>query len=302
MKKLVTCVTLLFGSLFGHVVDETDFFRTSGEVSTKFERWESINFTETALKMGAKHTGENMWADLGVKFNIVNGSLHNDMLYNHYATGVHLERALLGYQIYSNNNTELFAEAGRAKLDTIFNSKVQYHSNLNGLHASAIYNGLRIHGAVNSVDVIDKKYGAILEASYSNFWSIPATLYYSFTHWSSLYDANISQVTVEYELPRIMGKRAQAYAAGLYNHSMDDDNLGMYAGMSLGTDSQAKDWLVDVCVQHLDNTCVPGFDNNSNFSKVMVKGSYNLTNELSIKAKVGFVDLKRLEIGCEYKW
>lgn len=220
-----------------------------------------------------------------------------------------LQKALVGYHLFSNDEMIIDLEGGRNLQCDMFESKLQHDTHFNGLHL--VYH-FKVPGAINFtfnggphvIDSSRNRIGAVGCAHWRQIGNSPIDFKYTISHWGNHADQgqrySISQFLVKYRIGD-----SWAYAAYINNHRASSLANGVYFGYTLGSLKKAYDYSLDANVQYAKANAVPGWDFCGLMKGVQVKGAFALTDEFSIQAK-GSYDVKRevkaLEIGGVYAW
>ncbi|MGB7978230.1 MAG: hypothetical protein WCF19_03605 [Chlamydiales bacterium] len=197
---------------------------------------------------------------------------------------IRLEKAYLGGRIIPGDTFTFDGEIGRRYLFNVFDSKIEFGS---------IYDGFlfRFNKAwpqigdyyfnIGALLVDDKTdhYGYVMEMGGLRIANVGLNMKYSLIDWYKpsanelnelRYKYLVSQFLAVYQFyPDWLGKRfIKFYGAGLCNHLASGvvqthgrrQNLGWYAGMSIGLVKKAYDWAIDVNYQWAQAQLVPDFD------------------------------------------
>lgn len=213
------------------------------------------------------------------------------------ATRVELDRAFIGYDIFSKKKEDFYIEVGRSRLDYIFDSRIEFGSLFDGLH---IYytncwpwlGEFIIHGGPFIVDSFTNHYAWIIETGVVGWAGTGFGFKYSLVDWhrfaptldyGNIKDAGkntvrnnprysflVSQMLFGYErkIDFLGCKTLYIYGAVLANHDAKHTpttsgkklNGAWYAGFTLGKLCKACDWSLDVIYQSVQAQAVPEFD------------------------------------------
>lgn len=160
--------------------------------------------------------------------------------------GLLLRKAYFGYNICVDGESRLDIEIGRRPLWTVFDSRVQFQSNMDGILLRYFTSGCAGLGSdlyVNAAGfVVDEKaqhYAWIVEAGMYNLFDCNLDIKYSYIDWvkpnasdnrknrcgcvrADGWNFRNSQLTFEYTIEADwMCSKAMAYGAVLYNHAAD---------------------------------------------------------------------------------
>lgn len=222
------------------------------------------------------HT-ERTWAAMKVEFD-------NDMgVRSGTVNKVRLEKAYLGGRLIAGDTFTWDAEIGRRYLINVYDSKIQFGSLFDGAlfrFGKAFEEIGDFYANLGGFVINDKynHYGEVLEIGALKIANTPLNMRYSLINWYRHYTqaelANgtaqdtafvqpwrylVNQYTIFYQTyPNWLGKRLfKVYAAGLINvlakgipqTNGTKQNLGGYAGVSIGLVKKAGDWAVDANYQ-----------------------------------------------------
>jgi hypothetical protein len=278
-----------------------------GDVRTK---WKS-NWGETEdhcfkaeATVGCDYRQPQVWVDGKIKTSTC----------NRCGTQFFLHKALIGYQIYSDEKIAVAIETGRNKMDSMFDSKMQFDNNFDGAHFIIAFKDIKffdfsIHGGPHIINSSINHYGYVGEAKFTQIFDLPASLKYSFTDWNATrktfrdntqYEYAISQVSASYDFEQFI-----VYGAGLYNHRDSKDNYGFYLGVSMGQIHKAHDWVIDVNYQYTRPNLLSDVDNKGLKKGVEAKVIYALAEKLSVEAKFARLDKNnnnKVELQAIYAW
>lgn len=267
----------------------------SGEVSTEFqatnERIDGVkqrgsggatdeparNY-DIGFKLIFDYRTDRTWANGTLKFKNKAG------MFGGTTNKIKLEKAFWGARLLQEGSTTLDLEVGRKPLYTVYASKVQFASLLDGFIFNLTH-GFEKAGTVYvvpSVFFIDAKKDHIGLAGEVGFLEIMDTGFYtkySVIDWDTKHSYEpavqrrfefiVSQFTLGYSfVSKSWDKKINIYAAGLYNHRAKARELtgwrreayGAYAGFSIGTARKKGDWAFDINYQLLAAQVVPSFD------------------------------------------
>lgn len=299
MKKLIC---FIFFSLFSinllHAFD-LPFLEGAtmhGDVRTKWKStWgeKESHGLRAEANLGCDYLKDNVWVSVKGK-----GATSGQ------TSELCLDKAMIGYQVLNKSfDTAVMTiglEGGRNKLDSMFDSKMQYDSYFNGLHLIYTFTepGLidfTLHGGPHVIDSSRNHYGWLAEGIWHNIASTPLTVKYSFTDWvkrkgeRELDEWNdkfaISQVTASYGFEHVT-----VYGAYLHNHQVSKHNDGFYLGATAGKIRKAHDFLVDVNFQLAKTHLLLPADNKGLKRGVQAKLVYALAENLNLEAKFARLD------------
>lgn len=213
------------------------------------------------------------------------------------ATRVEMDRAFIGYDIHEDDNMDFYIEAGRSNLGFIFDSRVEFTSNFDGIHlyytrTIPCVGDFVIHGGPFIVDSFTNHYAWIAETKLLNWANTGFAFIYSIVDWrrraptldygnlknsgktavrdNPRYRFLVSQMLFGYEkaIDFLRCKTLYAYAAVLVNHDAKRTrasagrlaNGAWYIGFTLGKLCKSCDWSIDLNYQSVGAQAVPEFD------------------------------------------
>ncbi|NGX57185.1 MAG: hypothetical protein K940chlam3_00068 [Chlamydiae bacterium] len=204
--------------------------------------------------------------------------------------GLCLRKAYMGYNLFVDGCSRFDVELGRRPLYTVFDSRVQFQSNFDGLllkyaRNAGKYGDFYGYGGVFLVDERSNHGAWIVEVGLLAPCDKGIDLRYSYIDWQTImsHDTNrcdtawpvgasfrVSQWTLAYNfcIPSmcIPGK---AYGALIYNHDTRNLtelsinrhlNLAYYFGILFGQVCHEGDWAFDICYQYVEPYAVPDQD------------------------------------------
>lgn len=218
------------------------------------------------------------WASIKLEFNdragIFSGSVDK----------IKLSRAYFGARAFQGDSYYVDFELGRKKLNSTFDSELQFDSLFDGVLAKYDQSfeqvgDFYVHlGTFIINDTIDQ-FGYVGETGLMNIAGSGFYTKFSVIDWDTKdmhndlaqkrFDFIVSQMTVGYKFyPAVLKKEVTIYAAGLYNFKakrlpITDNqkaNWGSYVGFSIGELKRKGDWAIDANYQWLAAQCVPNFD------------------------------------------
>jgi len=313
--KFIFLPLLLVNGLFASNDNLLKNINLHGDVRTKWRsEWGGIDAhgfkTETA-----------MWCDYFTDKSWVSVKM-NAATFNGKDSRIWLEKAFLGWRFYESEKMTLGIEIDRNKMESMFDSKMQFNSNFNGAHLIYSFNQIGlfdfvVHGGPHIVNTANNHYAWIGEAVFSHIAACPLTLKYSFTEWNSPvvkvnghpvfdpdYHFTISQITMSYEVLETL-----VYGAYLLNHQHRNNNDGFYIGFTLGKIKKTGDFSFDVCFHSAKSQCVSDIDFKGFRKGAQLKASYALADSLLLESKFtlyddysGLDNNRRIEFQAVYSW
>lgn len=243
------------------------------------------------------YVAERGWASIKLQFenpagltSIDRTALINDSKNIMYGSGkssnVSLRKAFAGYNIWDNGTSRFDIELGRRKLYDVFDSRIQFYSQFDGILAkfttsfdSVADVGVKLAGLV--VDSTVNHYAWVGELDFLNLGDVGLDLKYSYIHWDFHHknrfnhyhprgtQFNNSQITAAYNYtPDFLQKKSQVYAAYLVNHAARANkwtdhkkaNDAFYVGFTLGGVVKKNDWAFDLNYQWVEAQAVSDRD------------------------------------------
>ncbi|MBI3237076.1 MAG: hypothetical protein HYZ48_05205, partial [Chlamydiales bacterium] len=175
-------------------------------------------------------------------------------------------------------------EAGRRRLSTIVDSKLEFNSFFDGVwlkydQSFDAIGDYYLHAGAFIINENKDQYGYLGETGIFNVAGTGLYMKYSLIDWDTKhfrkkvdqerFDFLISQFILGYRfIPKHFGRAVQVYTAALYNHAAHrleitgytKQNWGGYLGFSIGELKKKGDWALDMNYQILEAQCVPDFD------------------------------------------
>lgn len=198
-------------------------------------------------------------------------------------SGVNIDRALIGYHFYDLTDKKFFIEIGRATLDNLFESELEFDSTFDGIHLyySSPLPGKRqgevvVHGGPFVVEMKSGHYAWVVEAAAQKLpgdITVKGSLidWHNFTQATVKYEFLVGQVllghtrkvtfkskTMPLKLSAAALKNFLARATPTSQNKKQD--LGYYVGFSLGSASQPRDFLISARYEYLQALAVPEND------------------------------------------
>lgn len=241
-----------------------------------------------------------------------------------------VERAYWGVRFVDADTYSLDIEAGRRRMSTIVDSKIEFNNFFDGLwfkydQSYDPIGDLYLHVGVFVINENRNQFGYLGEIGILNIGGTGLYTKYSLTDWNTKnlhvkienqrFDFLVSQLFIGYKfLPSRLKKIVQIYLAGLWNsnaHKLKIShykraNWGGYIGVSIGELKKQGDWAFDINYQVLAAQCVPDFDvqgiglgnsDNSGFYTTNIKGSGGPTTR---KTAGGNVNYRGFQMTLDY--
>lgn len=199
---------------------------------------------------------------------------------------IRLEKAYLGGRIVPGDTFTFDTEIGRRYLFNVYDSKLEFSSLFDGVlfrfnKAWSSIGDFYFNPGALLVDDKVNHYAYVAELGGLRIANVGLNLKYSIIDWYKPY-ANqlndlrykylVSQFLVNYQFyPEWIGKKLiKFYGAGLCNHlasgveqtNGQKQNVGWYAGVSIGLVKKQYDWAIDANYQWVQAQAVPDFDSS----------------------------------------
>lgn len=236
---------------------------------------------DVEFNLGIDYRTDNTWAAARIKFDNDAG-----IVVEHFGSGsnhkIKVDKAYFGYRLIDGDRHTMDIEVGRKGMFLVFDSKLQFVSNFDGVSFKDSY-------AIDKVGDFYYQLAAFLvnekkdQAAYAtelgvlNVANTGFYTKYSLVDWATKelrhipeeFHFIVSQLLLGYKfIPQPWDKVVNFYFAGLYNHrarrlGISDHkraNYGGYVGFSIGQIKKAGDWTFEANYQVLAAQCVPAFD------------------------------------------
>jgi hypothetical protein len=198
---------------------------------------------------------------------------------------IKLEKAYFGGRAIETDSAYLDIELGRKRLNTIFDSKLEFNAFFDGILFKYDQSWEKVgdfytHIGAFVIDERKDQYGyvgelGLLNVANSGFYTKFSLIDWDTKHFSDPIEQDrfnfiVSQLILGYKCyPKKLQKQVTVYLAGLYNFAAkrleitdhQKANWGSYVGFSIGELKRQGDWALDVNYQLLAAQCVPDFDN-----------------------------------------
>lgn len=239
------------------------------------------NDYDVEFNLSIDYRTENTWAAARIKFDNDAGIV-NEQFGSGTNSKIKVDKAYFGYRVIDRDRHTADIEVGRRGMLLIFDSKLQYGSNFDGVSFKDSY-------AIDKVGDLYYQLGAFIvnekkdqaayvgEVGLLNVANTGFYTKYSCIDWDTKNHVKIpaqfhfinSQLLLGYKfIPQPWDKVVNFYVAGLYNHraramkltNNKRANFGGYLGFSMGQLKKAGDWNFEANYQVLAAQCVPSFD------------------------------------------
>lgn len=277
--------------------------KRGGSAFNKFKNLPiSRNDFDIEFNLRFDYVCDRAWAGAHVQYDNSAGVDDNDLPCKVDPQGYHgsghcddlcLKRAIIGYNIFTCDETRLDIEIGRRNLYSVFDSKVQFLSRFDGILLKYVTESEALgewYTYLASFIVDEKKnhFGFVGETGLLDIRESGWDLKYSLIHWPKWgknrclvrnprgFKFINSQVTTAYhikkdDLPCWMPHQpAKLYAAVLYNHYPVKPPrraycnkrypLAWYVGFTMGEVVNEGDWAFDIQYQWVGATSIPDED------------------------------------------
>jgi hypothetical protein len=222
---------------------------------------------------------ERSWSAIKLEFD------NNAGIFGGTFNRIKLEKAYFGVHFIETDFYTISAEIGRRRLNTIFDSKIEFNSFFDGIlfrydHAFEWFGDFYTHAGVFVIEERINQYGYVGEIGLLNLAGTGFYTKYSLIDWDTKdrrdpidkhrFDFIVSQWILGYQfLPKEWNKVVSIYAAGLWNHAakrleitdFKRANYGAYLGFTIGQLKKQGDWSFDANYQVVAAQAMPDFDN-----------------------------------------
>jgi hypothetical protein len=221
---------------------------------------------------------DNSWGSIKLEFD-------NDAgIFSGTFNKLKLERAYWGVRVIEGDTYNFDTEAGRRRMSSIVDSKLEFNSFFDGLwfrydQSYDPFGDLYVHAGVFVINENKNQFGYLGEIGILNVGGTGFYTKYSLIDWDTKnfhnkirnerFDFIVSQLLFGYKfLPARLKKIVVVYLAGLWNsaaHKLKITNYkranwGAYVGFSIGELRKKGDWAFDINYQVLAAQCIPDFD------------------------------------------
>ncbi len=249
-----------------------------GEVKGRDGGTLPTNAFDVEVNLMMDYRTEGSWASIKLEFD------NNAGVFSGSYDRIKLERAYWGVRVFEGDIYTIDFEAGRRRMSTIVDSKIEFNSFFDGLwfkydQSFDAIGDFYVHGGVFIINENKEHYGYLTEAGIFSVGGTGLYMKYSFIDWDTKhfhkpvnrhrFDFAVSQFILGYRfMPQTFNRVVQVYAAALYNHAAHrikitrhtKQNVGGYLGFSIGELKKKGDWALDVNYQVLQAQCVPDYD------------------------------------------
>ncbi len=223
---------------------------------------------------------DRTWAAIKLEFD------NNAGVFGGTLDRIKLEKAYWGARILDQDTYYLDFEAGRKRLSTTFDSKLEFNAFFDGLLLKYDVSFDKVgdfytHVGTFVIDERNNHYGYVGELGLLNIVNTGLYTKLSLIDWNTKsfkhefdrlkFEFLVSQLLLGYKfLPQPLNRSVTVYLAGLYNfaareHTITDHkkaNFGGYLGFTIGELKKKGDWSFDINYQVLAAQCVPDYDNS----------------------------------------
>ncbi len=273
----------------------------SGEVRTEFQKTGETNdgikqrgsgtkypssTFDVAVNIMLDYRNDRTWSAIKLEFD-------NDAgVFSGTTNKIRMSKAYFGARAFEGDSYYVDFEAGRKKLSTIFDSKLEFSSFFDGILLKYDQSFERIgdfyvHLGAFVINEKVNQYGYVGETGLMNIagsgfytkasvidWDTKQECLHGTSSQAAIanerrFDFLVSQFLLGYKFyPQKLQKQVTVYLAGLYNFkakklAITDNqkaNWGSYVGFSIGELKRKGDWALDANYQFLSAQCVPDFD------------------------------------------
>ncbi len=241
----------------------------------------SNNDYDVEFNLGIDYRTENTWSAARIKFDNDAGLIHD-----HFGGGtntkIKVDKAYFGYRVIDGDRHTADIEVGRRGMFLIFDSKLQFGSNFDGVNFKDSYAVEKVgdlYYQLGAFIVCEKKDQAayvgelgILNVANTGFYTKYALIDWDTKQVDKVpteFHFIVSQLLLGYKfIPQPWDKVVNFYLGGLYNHRAQPHkityhrkaNFGGYLGFSVGQIKKAGDWNFEANYQVLAAQAVPSFD------------------------------------------
>lgn len=233
---------------------------------------------------------ENTWSAARIRFDNDAG-IRNE----HFGSGsfdkIRVDRAYFGYRLIDGDRHSMDIEVGRRAMFNIFDSKIQFASNFDGVNFKDTYAIDKVGDVYYQVGafIVNEKHDQAAYVGEVGILNVANTGFYtkySLIDWDTKhvnYGKKVeefkkipevfhfinSQLILGYKfIPQPWDKVVNIYLGGLYNHRARGHkitnhkraNFGGYTGFSVGQIKQRGDWNFEAIYQVVAAQAIPSFD------------------------------------------
>ena len=236
---------------------------------------------DVEFHLGVDYRTENTWAAARLRFDNDAGIIQ-DFFGSGTNNKLKVDKAYFGYRLIDRDRHTMDIEVGRRGMFLLFDSKLQFGSNFDGVSLKDSYaiDGVGdVYYQLGAFIVNEKKNqaGYVGEVGILNVANTGFYTKYSLIDWDTKDDISIpqefhfinSQLLLGYKyIPQPWDKVINFYLGGLYNHRARElkisdhkkANFASYLGFSIGQIKQAGDWAFDANYQLVAAQSIPSFD------------------------------------------
>lgn len=222
---------------------------------------------------------DNSWTSIKLEFDNDMGIFHGSG--NH----INLEKAYVGARLYSTETFTIDGSMGRQPLFNLFDSKVEFASNCDGvsLRLSKAYENIGDLYTTTAIFLINDKgnhFGYVGELGMLHISHSGLYAKYSLIDWKKHYENPIKRARFDFLVSQILlgyqidgrddtwWKLVKLYLAGLMNHFAEGrnitlgekENLGWYIGAAIGQVKKKGDFAFEMSYQWVQAQMCPDFD------------------------------------------
>ena len=233
------------------------------------------------FNLSIDYRSDRTWAAARLRFDDDAG-VTSEAVGSGKTNNIKLDRAYFGYRIFDGDQHTMDIEMGRRSLSSVFDSKLEFNSNFDGVLFKDNYvfdKAGDFYYQLGLLLVNEKRSQAayIGEIGLQNIARTGFYTKYSITDWDTTnasyvphqFQFVVSQLLLGYKfIPVKLDRIVNIYLAGLHNHvakkreisAYKKANTGGYVGLSVGQTKLKGDWVFEANYQFLQAQCVPDFD------------------------------------------
>jgi hypothetical protein len=239
------------------------------------------NDYDVEFNLGIDYRTENTWAAARIRFDNDAGIM-SEQFGSGTNNKIKVDKAYFGYRVIDRDRHTMEIEVGRRGMFLIFDSKLQFVSNFDGVSFKDNYAVDKVgdlYYQLGAFIVNEKKDQAgyvgelgILNVANTGFYTKYSLIDWDTKHVDKLpseFHFIVSQLLLGYKfIPQPWDKVVNFYLGGLYNHRArpleityhKKANFGGYLGFSIGQIKKTGDWNFEINYQVLAAQCIPSFD------------------------------------------
>ncbi|HUD00769.1 MAG TPA: hypothetical protein VMR37_00415, partial [Rhabdochlamydiaceae bacterium] len=239
------------------------------------------NDYDVEFNLGIDYRTENTWAAARIKFDNDAGTF-TENIGSGTNNKIRVDKAYFGYRVIDGDRHTAEIEVGRRVMLLVFDSKLQFVSNFDGVNFKDSYSVDKVGDLYYQLGafIVNEKVSQAAYVGELGILNVANTGFYtkySLIDWDTKevdkvpeeFHFIVSQLLLGYKfIPQPWDKVVNFYLGGLYNHraralAITDNrraNFGGYLGFAIGQIKKAGDWNFEANYQVLAGQCVPAFD------------------------------------------